>query len=64
MMLKNEGTKSTDSLSKAQDPKSPLKKLKGVTELKGFEFDGSVGFVCDVNTGICGPITKKEEGKE
>lgn len=44
-----------------KDTKETVKPLK---ELKTIEFDSSQGFVCDVNTGICGPITQEEEGKK
>lgn len=32
--------------------------------LKTIELDSSGGFVCDINTGICGPIDEKKEVKK
>lgn len=43
------------------------KEAKPFTELKNiktFEFDQSQAFVCDVNTGICGPIKEEKEEKK
>ena len=35
--------------------------LQNLSGLKLVEFGDSTGFACDVETGICGPITQKEE---
>ena len=37
--------------------------LKPIQELKGFDFADSNAFVCDMETGICGPVNQKEETK-
>ena len=49
---------------KQNDSKAPLIDLNDIQELKGFEFDLSDGLLCDINTGICGPVSKEEEGKK
>jgi len=41
-----------------------LTELKSFPDLTTIEFDDSTGFVCDVNTGICGPVTEKKEGEK
>jgi len=41
-----------------------LTELKSFPDLTTIEFDDSAGFVCDVNTGICGPVTEKKEGEK
>lgn len=46
--------------SKQTDSKEPQK----IKELKTIEFDRSAGFVCDIHTGVCGPVYQKEEGKK
>lgn len=39
--------------------------LNNVSNLKGLEtIDFSGGFICDVETGICGPAEKKEVNEE
>lgn len=38
----------------------PLQELKTI---KTLDIDSSPGFFCDVETGICGPITQEKEGK-
>lgn len=35
--------------------------LKPIQELKGFDFADSNAFVCDMETGICGPVNQKKE---
>ena len=49
---------------KQNDSKAPLIDLSEIQELKSFDFDHSAGFVCDINTGICGPVIQEEEGKK
>ncbi|MEH7239442.1 hypothetical protein [Bacillus sp. JJ1562] len=61
-MLNEKQTKSIATDGK--DVNGALKELNGVKKLKSFDFDSSSGFVCDVNTGICGPVIQKEEGKK
>ena len=63
MMLKDKQNQSVASLERNAS-KAPLIDLNDIQELKSFEFDGSAGFVCDISTGICGPVIKEEEGKE
>lgn len=62
-MLKENKNQTTASPER-NDSKAPLIDLNNIQELKSFEFEGSEGFVCDINTGICGPVIKKEEGKK
>lgn len=53
--------------AKKSDAKEPLKDLSGMKTLKTLktlDFDSSPGFVCDVDTGICGPVDAKKEGKK
>ena len=38
--------------------------MNSIQELKSIDNDNSSGFVCDIDTGVCGPITKVKEGKE
>lgn len=33
-------------------------------KVETLEFDNAEGFVCDFNTGICGPITQEKEVKK
>ena len=63
MMLKDKQSISTVSLER-NNSKVKLIDLSGIQELKSFDYDGSAGFVCDINTGICGPVIQEEEGKE
>ena len=37
--------------------------LKPIQELKGFDFEDSDAFVCDMETGICGPVNQEKEAK-
>ncbi|MFS0823537.1 hypothetical protein DZB84_01700 [Bacillus sp. HNG] len=60
-MVDDKQTKSTTS---STDGYGALKELNGVKKLKSLDIDSSSGFVCDVNTGICGPIKPKEEDKK
>ena len=63
MMLKDKQNRSEASPER-NDSKAPLIDLNDIQELKGFEFDLSDGLLCDINTGICGPVSKEEEGKK
>ncbi len=37
--------------------------LKPIQELKGFDFTASDALVCDMDTGICGPVKQEKETK-
>ena len=63
MMLKDKQNLSAASPER-NDSKVPLIDLSEIQELKSFDFDHSAGFVCDINTGICGPVIQEEEGKK
>ncbi len=63
-MLNDKHVKSVESSTDGKDVNGVLKELNGVKKLKSLDFDNSSGFVCDVNTGICGPVIQKEEGKK
>ena len=41
----------------------PAFDLKPIQELKGFDFADSDAFVCDIETGICGPVNQEKEAK-
>ncbi|WP_047986494.1 hypothetical protein [Ornithinibacillus californiensis] len=58
-MLKDKKTNSDTSPNKS-DSKFKLMDLK---ELKSLDKNDSTAFVCDVNTGICGPVKQEKEGK-
>ncbi|MEH7382598.1 hypothetical protein V7138_19195 [Bacillus sp. JJ1533] len=60
-MLDDKQTKSTPS---STDDNGVLKELNGNKKFKSLDIDSSSGFVCDINTGICSPVTQKEEGKK
>lgn len=38
--------------------------LKDLSGIKLVDFGESTGFVCDVQTGICGPIEQKEDDEK
>ena len=63
MMLEDKQTISKVSLAE-KDSTVTLTNLKGAQELKGIDFNGSARFVCDMNTGICGPAIQEKEGNE
>ncbi|MEI3597601.1 MULTISPECIES: hypothetical protein [unclassified Oceanobacillus] len=46
-----------------ETPKLKPIELKPLEELEGFELGASGGFVCDMETGICGPVNKEKEKK-
>jgi len=56
----NEKDRDSSNLHK-DEPKVKLTELKPIQELTTLEFDESAGFFCDVNTGICGPVTQEKE---
>ncbi|MCM3741301.1 hypothetical protein M3210_13580 [Oceanobacillus luteolus] len=35
--------------------------LKPIEELKGLDLSDSDAFVCDMETGVCGPVNKEKE---
>lgn len=43
--------------------KKPIE-IKPIEELKGFDLKDSDAFVCDVETGICGPVKTDKETKK
>jgi hypothetical protein len=53
-----------NTASKQVASKETLKDLSGIKKFKTLEFDSSSGFVCDINTGICGPVDQEKEGKQ
>lgn len=53
MMLKDKNNQSTSSSD-----------LVDSNKIKPLPLDISTGFVCDMDTGICGPVAPKKEGKE
>ncbi len=64
MMLNDKQFKSEASSTDGKDDNGAFKELDGIKKLKSLDFDNSSGFVCDINTGICGPVNQKKEGKE
>lgn len=48
------------SSSEQQDKKN---KLTDLSKIKTLDFGDSAGFVCDAETGICGPVNQEKEGK-
>lgn len=46
-----------------ETPKIKPIELKPLGELERFNFDSSDAFVCDMETGICGPVNKEKEEK-
>lgn len=44
--------------------KEKLIELKPMKKLKGFDFEQSDAFLCDIDTGICGPASQKKEINE
>lgn len=51
------------SLKEHTNQEKPVIELKPIQELKGFDFAASDGFVCDMETGICGPVKQDKETK-
>jgi len=37
--------------------------IKPIQELKGFDIEVSDALVCDMDTGICGPVNQEKETK-
>ena len=62
-MLKDKDSQSATSSSERKNSNETLKDLNGIKKLKSLDLDTSSGFVCDINTGICGPVNQKKEGK-
>ena len=62
-MLLNDKQKDSSNI-KEEKSSVNLTELKSFPDLTTIEFDDSAGFVCDVNTGICGPVTEKKEGEK
>lgn len=50
--------------NKVQTEEKPAFKLQPIQELKGFDTADSTAFVCDMETGVCGPANQEEEKKE
>jgi len=44
-------------------PEKSIMNIKPIQELKGFDFAASDAFVCDMDTGICGPVNQEKETK-
>lgn len=57
MMLENKQQVLNDDTKKEK----PAFDLKPIQELKGFDFAESDALVCDMETGICGPVNQKKE---
>lgn len=51
------------SLKNHTNPKKPTIELKPLQELKGFDFTTSDAFICDMETGVCGPVNQDRETK-
>lgn len=64
MMVKDKERQSVASSLERKDSKETSKDLKEIKKIKTLEFDNSDGFVCDINTGICGPVGQKEEDRK
>lgn len=56
----NEKEKNSTDLQNAK-PKVKLMELKTLQDLTPLGSDNSAGFVCDIDTGICGPIAQEKE---
>lgn len=55
--------KDRDSINLQDDElKGSVPEIKTIQELTMLENDDSAGgFMCDINTGICGPVTQEKE---
>jgi len=62
-VLNDKQTKPVEFSTEGKGSQGTLNEQKSIKKFKSLEFDSSSGFICDINTGICGPV-KKEEGKE
>ena len=62
-MLKDKQSISA-AASEQNDSKITLIDLNDIQELKSMDNDQSAGFVCDIDTGVCGPVTNMKEEKE
>lgn len=45
----------------SSEKKNPTLKMLDMKDIKEMSLDNSSGFVCDVNTGICGPVNNRKE---
>ena len=63
-MLKDKQTQPATSSNKKKDSREKFEDLSTLKKLKSIDLDTSSGFICDINTGICGPVNQKKEGKE
>jgi len=63
-MLNDKQIKSESTSTDGKDGNGALNELNSIKKLKSLDFDNSSGFVCDINTGICGPVVERKEGKE
>ena len=61
MMLKDKQSTASPEGNKS---KITLIDLNDIQELKSIDNDHSSGFVCDIDTGVCGPVTNMKEEKE
>lgn len=46
-----------------ETPKIKPIEIKPLKELEGFDEQDTQGFVCDFETGVCGPADKEKEAK-
>lgn len=51
------------NLGASSEKKNPTLNLIDMKEIKEISLDNASGFICDINTGICGPVNKREEEK-
>lgn len=45
----------------SSEKKNSTLKMLDMKDIKEMSLDNSSGFVCDVNTGICGPVNNRKE---
>ncbi|WP_010096331.1 hypothetical protein [Ornithinibacillus scapharcae] len=45
----------------SSEEKNSTVKWIDMKEIKEISLDNSSGFVCDINTGICGPVNNRKE---
>lgn len=55
------GSEMTQNNKQTGSNEKPAIKLKPLKELKGFEIEETDALICDMETGICGPVDKKKE---
>ena len=56
--------KNKQQVLKDNTQEKPAFDLKPIQKLKGFDFADSNAFVCDMETGICGPVNQEKEAKK